>query len=391
MLEEVDKLTDNNNPEITVVLPCLNEAEAVSACVEEAFKGIALTGLSGEVIVVDNGSTDASEERAKSAGARVVRESRKGYGSAYLRGFAEAKGNYVIMADADGTYDLTQIPEFIERLRSGDDFVNGSRARGAIPFLHRYVGVPILTWVLNILSGTRFSDAHCGIRGFTKEAIKRMRLRTTGMEFASEIILQSARAKLKTSEMAVPYRERTGESKLRSFPDGWRHLRFMFLYSPNALFIVPGLSAFVLGKALMWSLVWGPLAIGNITLDYHYMIGGSVIAIMGFQALLLGLHARIYFDTVGLTHDDPLVSWISQNITLERGLVFGLLLIIGGVILFGWLLNEWLSGGEAFASNYATRIGLLGLTLLVIGVQAIFSSFFLSILGISVVTTTNDQ
>jgi glycosyltransferase involved in cell wall biosynthesis len=238
--------------EVTVLMPCLNEESAIPTCVREAMQALDAAEIVGEVLVVDNGSIDRSAELAREAGARVVYEPQKGYGNAYLRGFKEARGRYVVIEDSDGTYDFSLVPQFLEHLRNGCEFVNGSRTKGDIspgsmPFLHRYVGVPILSWLLNRLTGAKFSDAHCGMRGFIREAVEKMELRTSGMELASEMILQAARANIRTAELPISYRARKGESKLHTFSDGWRHLRFMLLYSPTHLFALPGVASRYLG------------------------------------------------------------------------------------------------------------------------------------------------
>ena len=292
-----DRMSSIGDLELTVLMPCLNERDSIFDCVAEARQAIDEAGIEGEVLVVDNGSSDGSPELARSAGARVVLEPVKGYGHTYLRGFKEAAGRYVVIGDSDGTYDFTLVPDFLERLRQGYDFVNGSRLKGdiddgAFSFAHRYVGVPFLTWALNRFSGSKFSDAHCGMRGFSREAIDKMGLRTGGMELASEIILQAARADLKVAELPVPYRARAGESKLRTFADGWRHLRLMLLYSPTHVFVVPGTALLVAALIMLLALVWGRLNIGSLSFDIHYMVVGSILAILGFQVAALGLQGE---------------------------------------------------------------------------------------------------
>ncbi len=378
---------DGEDLELTVLMPCLDEQDSIGACVVEARRTLDEARIAGEVLVVDNGSTDGSHDLARGAGARVVHEPLQGYGYAYLRGFREARGRYIVIGDSDGTYDFTLVPEFLERLRNGYDFVNGSRLKGdiddgAISFLHRYVGVPMLTWALNRFSGSRFSDAHCGMRGFSREAIDKMGLRTGGMELASEIILQAVRADLTTTELPIPYRARAGESKLRTFTDGWRHLRFMLLYSPTHLFLAPGAALFAAGVIMLLALVWGRLDIGSVSFDIHYMVVGSILAILGFQLATLGLQARVYALSIGLVSVDGLVAAGMRHVTLERGLVFGGVILSAGAGVLAWIVASWVARDLSFEPTNMLRPALLGLTLVVIGAQAIFTSFFTGLLAI---------
>jgi glycosyltransferase involved in cell wall biosynthesis len=376
-----------DEPEVTILMPCLNEESAIPACVREARQALDGADIVGEVLVVDNGSVDRSAELAREAGARVVYEPQKGYGNAYLRGFKEARGRYVVIGDSDGTYDFSLVPQFLEPLRNGFDFVNGSRTRGdmspgAMPFLHRYVGVPILSWLLNRLTGAKFSDAHCGMRGFIREAIEKMELRTSGMELASEMILQAARANLRTAELPIPYRARKGESKLHTFSDGWRHLRFMLLYSPTHLFALPGAASLAIGLIMLLALVWGEVQIGGMSFDIHYMVVASLLTLLGFQVLALGMYGRMYAYSIGILRNDPLIFWAKRHLTLERGLLVGSGVAALGIGLLAWILASWVSG--AFGSHPSgtfLRPALLGLTLVLIGTQTIFSAFFVSLLA----------
>jgi len=262
-----DSGTERNQvPEISVVMPCLNEEETLGECIKKASQSMNEHGLSGEIVVCDNGSTDRSAEIGHREGARVVEEKIKGYGSAYHCGIGAARGKYIIMGDADDTYDFREINRFIEPLRNGYDLVMGSRLKGtilkgAMPWLHRYIGNPFLSWFLNLLFHTGVSDSHCGMRAFTREAYDKMDLKTTGMEYASEMVINSSKAGLKITEVPITYYPRGGESKLNSFSDGWRHLRFMLLYSPNHLFLVPGMFLLLAGLLLLLVLLPGPLTI----------------------------------------------------------------------------------------------------------------------------------
>ena len=374
--------------ELTILMPCLNEESAIQTCVREARQALDAAQITGEVLVVDNGSVDRSAELAREAGARVVYEAQKGYGNAYLRGFKEARSRYVIIGDSDGTYDFSLVPQFLAPLQNGCEFVNGSRIKGhispgAMPFLHRYVGVPILSWLLNRLSGAKFSDAHCGMRGFVRESIGKMELRTAGMELASEIILQAARARLRTAEVPIPYRARKGASKLHTFSDGWRHLRFMLLYSPTHLFAIPGVASLTVGLIMLLALVWGRVQIGGIPFDIHYMVVGSLLTLLGFQVLALGMYGRMYAYSIGILKDDPLILWAKRHLTLERGLIVGLSTTGIGVGLLVWILATWISEGFGFpSSGPLLRPALLGLTLVLVGTQTIFSAFFTSLLAL---------
>ncbi len=374
--------------EISVVMPCLNEEKTIGDCVRKAKEGLDQAKLRGEVVVCDNGSTDCSVSIAEAAGARVVLQSKRGYGNAYLKGIEEARGKFIVMADSDGTYDFADIGRFIKPLKDGHDFVMGSRLKGtiepgAMPWSHRWIGVPCLTWLLNRISRTAISDAHCGMRSFTKEAFDRMQLISPGMEFASEMIFAAAREKLRIAEEPIRYMPREGKSKLHSLKDGWRHLRFMLLYSPTLLFLAPGSSMLILGLLAMLTLVWGPLVIGSAILDINYMIVASLLALLGFQVLSLGLYAKSYSVTVGFTSEDGLIRFLSRQFNLERGIVLGSLVALAGLGILAGILYVWVQSNYGFDPQQAIgmlRRGLLGMSFLVLGVQTIFSSFFLSLI-----------
>jgi glycosyltransferase involved in cell wall biosynthesis len=370
--------------EISVVIPCLNEERAIAEVVAWGWEGIERTGRSGEVIVVDNGSTDRSVELAKNAGARVVHEPRPGYGSAYLRGLAEARGEYVFMADGDGTYDLRDMKPFLEQLDSGKEFVLGSRFRGrihegAMPWKHRWIGNPILTWILNVFFGVKVSDAHCGLRAIRRSTVARLDLHATGMEFASEMILKAAKRNIPVGEVPIDYYPRTGESKLNTWRDGWRHLRFMLVHSATFLFIIPGLVLFSLGMIVMLALAGGPTEAFGVHWYIHAMIIGSTAALVGAQIVQLGVFARTY-AVLYLDEPDPLFERIWMRVRLEHGLLVGALVLITGLALLGTIFGQWASGG--FGALHEEHAALLGLTLIGLGVQVLFASFFLSVLGL---------
>ena len=371
--------------QVSIVMPCLNEEGSIGQCISEAQAALASMDLVGEIIVADNNSTDRSRGIATDMGARVVTQSIRGYGNAYLRGLAESRGRYIVIADSDGTYDLTVVPEMIHQLTKGADLVIGSRNRGiidkgAMPWLHRYVGVAILTFLLNRLSGARVSDAHCGIRAFTRFAMARMCLTTGGMEFASEMIMNAARQNLKIAEIPVHYRKRKGVSKLYTFRDGWRHLRFMMLYSPSYVFVAPGIVFGLVGLILLLGLLGGPVRIAGFPLDIHYMVLGSLFVLLGYQILSLGLFARMYALTEGFVSKDSLVSRCNGVFTLERGIIIGLVVCVVGGGLLVWVLMQWIQQDFGFDSAIPLRRTLLGVTLVLLGTQTIFSSLFLSML-----------
>src|SRR3954470_7643256 len=368
---------------VSVVIPALNEAESIEACVRSSLETMETHGIAGEVVVADNGSDDGTPDLARAAGARVIHEQRKGYGSAYLAGFAAARGKYIVMGDADETYDFSEIARFIEPLEDGADFVMGSRLqgkihRGAMPWLHRYVGNPVLTGVLNLFFKTGVSDAHCGMRAFRRELLPRLDLRTTGMEFASEQVIRSSKLGLDIREIPIEYHPRTGESKLSSFSDGWRHLRFLLVHSPTWLFLVPGLAMILLG------VVVGAVSLFNVPLfgrqwQLHTLIAGSMLAIVGTQVAQLGVFSRTYaFYYLG--EHDPLFDKVRAKMRLEHGLMAGALVFLVGLTMAIVVLVIWINRG--FGELREEKLAIAGLALVVIGIQMIFGAFFLSILGL---------
>jgi glycosyltransferase involved in cell wall biosynthesis len=370
--------------EVSVVMPCLNEAESVGRCVEKAWRALREMGVSGEVIVVDNGSKDGSPEIAERAGARVVHERRRGYGSAYLRGFAEARGRYLVMGDSDDSYDFLALPDFISPLRDdGYDMVIGSRLKGkilpgAMPWSHRYIGNPILSGMLRLLFRTSVSDSHCGMRAFTREAYERMRLQTTGMEFASEMVVSSLRAELKIHEIPITYHPRIGDSKLDGFRDAWRHVRFMLMFSPSYLFELPGLLLMLVGGGLMVALAGGPRAIFGHVWDWHVLIFGALALILGYNLFLFDVLAKTFSMGAGFARPMQWLRRLHRWFSLERGLAVGGLLFLAGLGLEGKIVVDWLRAGAG--ELMAVRGVVIGVTAMVMGAQTVFASFLVSLM-----------
>jgi glycosyltransferase involved in cell wall biosynthesis len=369
-------------PEISVVIPCLNEEEAVGKVVDQAFEGIRKSGRSGEVIVVDNASTDRSAEVATEHGATVVREERPGYGSAYLAGLSVARGEYIVMGDADETYPLWELGPFVDKLAAGDDLVMGSRFEGtihgeAMPWLNRHVGNPILTGMLNLFFGVKISDAHCGMRAVRRDALPVLDLHSTGMEFASEMVFKAFRRKLRVSEIPIDYYPRVGESKLNRFGDAWRHVKFLLLYSPSWLFFVPGLILLVLGVVGALALAAGPVTVLGRTWQIHSLFLCMFAILLGMQVVQLGIFARA-FAAAHLGETDSLIERVHSRLRLEHGLAGGGILLLAGIVTLLAIFVSWAAGGfGALSHEYATAIGF---TLVALGVQVILGSFFLSLL-----------
>jgi len=370
-------------PEVSIVIPCRNEAGSIGGCVREAFDALAAGGYDGEVIVCDNASTDSTAEEAERAGARVVRQPIRGYGAACLRGMEEARGRYLVVVDGDGTYDLTVLGRFVEPLRAGYELVLGTRRNGDIQAgsmgaAHGHVLEPAQTWLLRHFFRFRVSDVRCGLRAIERSALDRLDLGATGMEFATEWIVEAARARLRTVEVPVTFRPRLASAPRRSVHDGWRVVRYLLLLSPTQLFLVPGAVLLLLGLTLELALLPGPLRIGSITLDYHFMFIGGAIAILGLQVVLLGFYAR----TWALVHDAAWADdWIRRfhlRYSLERGVALGGLLLGAGLIINARILGEWLAAGRGML--FAVRPAMLALTLMVLGAEIIFAAFFISLL-----------
>ncbi|HEY7484499.1 MAG TPA: glycosyltransferase family 2 protein [Streptosporangiaceae bacterium] len=376
--------------ELSVVMPCLNEAETVEVCVRKAIGFFEEHGVDGEVIIADNGSTDGSQQLARDAGARVVPVSDKGYGNALMGGIRAAKGRYVVMGDADDSYDFTGLWPFLEQLRDGAEVVMGNRfqggiASGAMPPLHRYLGNPVLSFVGRLFFGSKIGDFHCGLRAFRKDSIMRLGLQTGGMEFASEMVVKATLARLDIREVPTTLSPdgRTRAPHLNTWRDGWRHLRFLLLYSPKWLFFIPGLILMTLGLVGGFALSFGPVRIGEVAFDVDTLVGAGAILVIGFQAVLFALLTKVYAMEEGFLPHSPRVQRIIDWWSLERGLIIGGLLALAGLIgvvlsVFHWQVNNF---GE-LDPRYALRIVVPSATALVISCQMILASLFLSILGI---------
>jgi glycosyltransferase involved in cell wall biosynthesis len=367
---------------VSVVIPCLNEEENIEACVRSALSSMQEAGIAGEVVVADNDSEDRSAELATAAGARVVHEPRRGYGSAYLAGFAAARGEYIVMGDADLTYDFDEIPKFVEKLDAGAELVMGDRMKnihpGAMPWHHRYIGNPVLTGILNVFFRTGVSDAHCGMRALRRDVLPRLDLRTTGMEFASEMVIRASKENLRIAEFPIEYHPRGGESKLSSWRDGWRHLRFLLVHSPTHLFILPGAVMAVLGGLIGLLVLWQIHLFGR-SWDLHTEIAGALLTIIGTQVVALGLAAHAY-GKYFMGERDPWFDRMRARFKLEHGLLLGGGLALCGAILGTVIVVEWFT--RDFAALSEQRLAIAAATLLIVGLQIFFSSFLLSILGL---------
>lgn len=375
--------------EVSVVIPCLNEANSVGACVDKAFRAFAAHHLTGEVIVADNGSSDGSIEIAEARGARVVKVEVQGYGAALQEGIRAARGRFIVMGDADESYDFSEIPHFLEKWREGYDVVMGNRFQGgirpgAMRWHHRYIGNPGLTALLNLFFRTGIGDSHCGMRGFSRAVFDRMDVRSTGMEFASEFVIKAKQLGARISEVPITlWPDKRGRPPhLRSFRDGWRHLRFMLLYAPNWLFLLPGALLVAVGLAVVFWLLPGPRRITpQVTLDLHTMIFGVIFTLLGAQILSIGAFAKVFSYAERFDRRSVSLRRLLRRVTLESGLLLGGVLFLVGFTGCAWITWRWAAGG--FGPLYEVRAVLFWSMWLFLGVQVIFSSFFLSMLGIS--------
>ena len=382
-LEQIPAAADTEaTPLVSVVIPCLNEAANIERCVIDALAALRQGALDGEVIVVDNDSEDNSAELAAAAGATVILERRRGYGSAYLAGFAAARGRYIVMADADLTYDFGEIPTFVAKLDDGAQLVMGNRMDniqpGAMTWLHRYVGNPVLTGLLNLFFRTGVRDAHCGMRALRRDVLETLDLRTTGMEFASEMVIRAAKQHLAIAEVDIEYHPRGGESKLSSFRDGWRHLRFLLVHSPTYLFILPGTALAAVGTLISITVLANIDLLGR-SWNIHALIGGALLTIIGTQVLALGLCAHAY-GTYFMGEKDDWFDAMRARFRLEHGLALGGIIMTAGFVTALIIVIKWIEHG--FGALALENLAVVAFELLIVGLQIFFSSFLLSILGL---------
>jgi glycosyltransferase involved in cell wall biosynthesis len=381
VLSEQRAAPDRAAVRVSVVIPCLNEAESIGQCVNAAQSVLDHHGLDGEVVVVDNGSGDGSGRLARLAGARVVDEPRRGYGSAYLAGFAAARGDYIVMIDADLTYDFQEIPRFIRELDGGAELVMGNRMDavqpGAMPLLSR-IGNPLMSRFLNLLFRTPIRDTWCGLRAFRRDVLPVLDLQSTGMELASEMVIRAARRGLEIRELPIALHPREGESKLSPFRDGWRSLRLMLVYHPNFLFLFPGAFIGAIG-ALLMMLVFGGASLFGHGFYIHTLIGGSLLVVVGTQLIGFGLCGRAY-AVFQLGDRDPWFEGIGRRVRLEHGLLLGLAVIAAGASVGAIVVAHWIARG--LGSLAEERVTILAATLVIIGVQVFFTSFLVSLIGL---------
>jgi hypothetical protein len=376
--------------EVSILMPCLDEAETIARCIGKARAAATMGRFTSEILVADNGSTDGSQQIARDLGARVVDVATRGYGAALMGGIAAARGRYVIMADADDSYDLSRIAPFVEALRAGNDLVMGNRFLGgidpgAMPPLHRYLGNPVLTKIGRIFFRSPCGDFHCGLRGFRREAFLALDLRSTGMEFATEMVVKATMQGLRIAEVPTTL-QAAGRSRpphLRSWRDGWRHLRFLLMYSPRYLFLLPGFLLVTVGTFLGVLLLPGPRRIGSVSLDVNTLLFASAAVVVGVQLMLFWLFARVFSTTEGLLPADDTLERLFKHITLESGLIVSGVALLAGLVLALASVGEWqaVAFGHLDPEHTLRRV-IPAVLLLILGVQGIFSSFFLSILGL---------
>jgi len=378
-----------STPELSVVMPCLNESLTLGSCIKKAIATMDLLNIKGEVVIADNGSTDGSQAIATQLGARVIPIATLGYGSALRAGIEAARSQYVIMGDSDDSYDFTQLGDFASKLDEGYDLVMGNRflggiRPGAMPLLHRFVGNPGLSWLGRLFFDCPVGDFQCGLRAFRKSAIEKLDLRTTGMEFSTEMVVKATLFNLRIVEIPTVLSPdgRDRPPHLRTWRDGWRYLRFLLLYSPRWLFLYPGLVLFLLGLAIIGWLLPGPQAIGKLTFDYHTLLFGAMTILVGFQSINFAAFSKLFATSEGLLPDDPLMNQMYRYVTLEVGLMIGTLLVLVGAALWVFGLNYWqLHHFGPLDPEKTLRIVIPGFVSLTLGIQIILSSFFLSLLG----------
>ena len=386
--------------ELTILMPCLNEAETLAICIQKAQRFLKGAGISGEVLVADNGSTDGSRQIGNAMGARVVPVARKGYGAALLGGIAAARGRYIVMGDADDSYDFSSLDAFVERLRGGADLVMGNRFKGgiedgAMPPLHRYLGNPVLSFLGRLFFRIGAGDFHCGLRAFNAESIRALNLQTTGMEFASEMVVRSALAGLRIEEVPTVLKPdgRSRPPHLRTWRDGWRHLKFLLMYNPRWLFFIPGAMLCGLGVLLSAMLFFGPLQLAaNLQLDLNTFVAACFMVVTGVQLVTFGVLSRYYAAITGILPDTKRSDWLTGWASTDRLATHAGICLLAGSLLFGYAMLRWASlGFGPLSAPEIPRIVVLGLTLVVIALQLFFSAFLLGILEIPVQRSRAEQ
>jgi glycosyltransferase involved in cell wall biosynthesis len=380
-----------NELELTVLMPCLNESDTIARCVHKALQAMQQHGIKGEVVVADNGSTDGSQQLAIDGGSRVVPVATRGYGSALRGGIAAARGRFILMGDADDSYDFTQLPAFVDKLREGYDLVVGNRFKGgilpgAMPPLHRYLGNPVLTLIGRVFFKSPIGDFHCGLRAFRRDAIKQLQLRTLGMEFASEMVVKASIFGLRVAEIPTTLAPdgRNRAPHLRTWRDGWRHLRFLLLYSPRWLFLYPGIALLLLGTAVGVWLLPGARHIGGVGFDVHTLLFAAMMILIGFQSILFATFSKVFAITEGLLPEDARFNRIFTYVNLEVGLLLGFMLVLAGAGAWAFGLEFWRSRHfGALNPEETLRIVIPGVVMFTLGFQVILSSFFLSVMGMA--------
>ena len=378
-----------NQEHLSIIMPCLNEAETLEVCIQKAKRFLRDHSITGEIVIADNGSTDGSQAIAEHNGARVVHIPIKGYGSALMGGIEAAENEFIIMGDADDSYDFTALEPFVHALKNGADLVMGNRFKGgilpgAMPFLHRYLGNPVLSWLARLFFKSSIGDFHCGLRGFRKQAILSLNLQTTGMEFASEMVVKATMHNLKISEVPTKLHPdgRSRPPHLRTWSDGWRHLKFLLLYSPRWLFLYPGISLICLGLLISLLLLPGPLQVGGFELDINTLMYASLMILAGAQSILFSVFSYVFGVNVGLTPRDAKTERFIKWFELERGLLISVIMTLLGFASSIGALIYW--GENRFGHIdpvYSMRLVIPGAVLFALGIQIFFSSFFLGILN----------
>jgi len=379
--------------ELTILMPCLNEAETLATCIRKARAFLDRARIAGEVLIADNGSSDGSQQIAAESGADVVPVAQKGYGAALLGGIAAARGRYIIMGDADDSYDFGALEAFVSRLRGGADLVMGNRFQGgiepgAMPVLHRYLGNPVLSFIGRLFFRIKTGDFHCGLRGFNAESIRKLDLQTSGMEFASEMVVRSALAGLRIEEVPTTLKPdgRSRPPHLRTWRDGWRHLKFLLVYNPRWMFFIPGTALLVLGALLGTLLMFGPLqVIGNLSLDINTFVAACFMVVTGVQLLTFGAISRYYAGITGILPPNRRSDWLTRTISTDRLAANAGICFAGGALFFGYAVSRWASlGFGPLEDPEIPRVVVLGLSLIVISLQAFFSAFLLGVLEVPV-------